>query len=502
MSVYTDYNEFKEAIRSAYQDNWDEIFSYLGISPKRRIMGSYTYYDASPLCHQEKTPSVQEYPTTLYCHGCGESHDIFKVCEMASGKEFKTIAQELGERKGITFEYPKEENKKFNTNKNQNKIDYRHDKIQMIYAVFMRLTHHFLFQSSKSEPFRDYLKNRSLDLSFLETLQFKLNKDKMIMGCGCVPLDENSATEMKKHMLSIIKDNVADSGINTMEDLDEALKIAELINDKGNFKLMGRVVFVCVSQGKVVNVYGRKISDNDDYPKHLYLKLENHGFYNFDDARKNSRVVFAECIIDALSLMQYGIPSISTFGVGGWKSDVCLKLLRTSRINLLIMGYDKDKISIITKSDEYKHHSVILKHLGPAGAKAAIRTGREIENSTHVKVRILDIPYDTSNGEEGKNDINNFIIKVNDKSKEEKIALLEEMMIQAKDVDTTELLVTLEIMTKNEPYYGEQDISEVVMKSLNAMHVVNAHHVLKVVANKFKLPFELLLTYQMMLTRA
>jgi hypothetical protein len=498
MTIYNDFNQFKEAVRSAYENCWSDVFNYAGISPKNLKTGNYTYYEGTQICHKEKSPSVQEFPTTLYCRSCKQSFDIYALCAHATGKDFSTILKELGEIKGITFEQPKTEDNHKKDNE-VDKVNIYSEVNQLLFAMFMSFSNHFLFKAANGEPFREYLQKRNLKLDYLESLEFKLGKKK-VKGCGCVPMGANSSQELKKHMLNTLQNaNLSKYEITTMEKLDEVLKSIELINDNGNFKLMGRVVFAVVLQEKIVNIYGRKISKDskDTSPPHLYLKLENHGFYNFDDTRKKDYGVYVECIIDAISLMQFGINAFSTFGVGGWKSELCLKLLRNSNLKVLYTSYDKDKIKLVENLTEYIHYSNILQRIGPAGMKNAIKTGREIAKQTDIKVRVIDLPYDIVDGVEDKNDVNNIVIKMSNETDAEVLDYFLSLMSDSKDVDTSELLLMLEIMDKNKKYYNEQDYSEVITEVLKKTEFINLQRVLKEVAKKIEIPYEWLLINQL-----
>lgn len=498
MQIFNDFTAFKEAVRNAYSNNWEDVFNYCGITPSKSMVGSYVYYDGTPICHKEKSPSVQEYPTTLFCHACGESYDIYKLCEMATGKEFSTILNELAEKQGMKYEdISRKDERKNKPAENNGQLTYTSPIVQMVYAAFMSVTHHFLMNASTGQPYRDYLQSRHIKLDFLKTYQFKLSNHLMMPASGCVPFSENASKEIKKHMLSLIS-NVKDSGINSLEQLEKILKVSKLINKNGNFKLLGRVIFPIVLHGKVVNIYGRKISEDNDYPKHFYLELENHGFYNYDEARKKEYAVGAECIIDAVSLLQYGINTMSTFGVGGWKTDLCIRMLEKSKIKTWYSAYDQDLISEIESIDEYHHHSTLLKYLGPAGTKSAIKVSKEIVDNSNITVRILNLPYDTkSDGSEAKNDINNLVCKLNIDDSIEFQKYFQKLIKEARDFDSTELLLKLKIMEKNSEFYSEHDKMDVILDKLNNMHIINAHHVLNIVSKEYNLPYQLLLTYQM-----
>lgn len=500
MTVYQDFNEYVRAVKNAYSNQWEEVFSILGISPKKSTVSSYTYYDGTSICHKEDTPSVQEFPESLFCHACDESMDILEIANRVNGMSVMDALKEFGERKGISYEPPKNGNYKKNNNYEK---PYNKDVIQMVYNLFMKLTNQILFNSTAGKPFRDYLVSRGLNLEYLKNLEFEVknkNNKRKIPAVGCVPLGQKSSLELKKMMFSVIQSSKIE-GIQTLDDLEKLLHEAKLLNKNGNFKLMGRCVFSIVLQQRVVNLYGRKISDKDDFPKHLYLALENHGFYNFDEARKFDYVVFSESIIDALSLMQLGINTISTFGVGGWKPEICIKLLNSSKIKLVYFAFDKDKIAKIKSLEEYKHHTTMLKSLGPAGMKNAIKVAREIEQLSNIKCRMVDIPYDKDeNGEDDKNDINSMVSKMlKQYSAEQIVSYFHQLMKKAQDCDTTELLLKLEIMNVNREYYTQLDCAEVVMEALDNFHVINAGRVIKLVASKYQLPFELLLNYQLLL---
>ncbi len=81
------------------------------------------------------------------------------------------------------------------------------------------------------------------------------------------------------------------------------IEAAGLVNRRGLDSFFGRVTFPLVEDGKVVNVYGRSLSNNY---RHMYLPARRDVIFNIDHVEGDSAIL-TESVIDTLTLVALGI---------------------------------------------------------------------------------------------------------------------------------------------------------------------------------------------------
>lgn len=124
-------------------------------------------------------------------------------------------------------------------------------------------------------------------------------------------------------------------------ELIEQLQAIGILNARGNEIFYGRVVVpIFDASGNVVTLYGRRLSD--DEPKHLYLRGERRGVFNFVAAKASQSLILVESIFDAMSFWSAGFRNvISLYGKDGWTSDH-ETLVRESGVMEIILALDGD----------------------------------------------------------------------------------------------------------------------------------------------------------------
>lgn len=144
--------------------------------------------------------------------------------------------------------------------------------------------------------------------------------------------------------------------------LDE-IKTAGLVNRRGLDAFFGRVTFPLAEGGKVINVYGRSLSNRY---RHMYLPGSRDVIFNIENVRGDSAVL-TESIIDALSLM--------ALGVGNAVSSMTVNLA-ARQVKILVRRFSR--IAIVFDGD--------------ASGQAGARTARDSLSRNGIKARIIDMP--------------------------------------------------------------------------------------------------------------
>jgi DNA primase len=119
-------------------------------------------------------------------------------------------------------------------------------------------------------------------------------------------------------------------------DLSE-IESAGLVNRRGLDALFGRVTFPLVEDGRVVNVYGRSLSDRY---KHMYLPARRDVIFNIEGIDGDC-VILTESIIDTLSLVACGLENaVAALSAHLTKRQVEMLAVRFSNICVAFDGDD------------------------------------------------------------------------------------------------------------------------------------------------------------------
>lgn len=131
-----------------------------------------------------------------------------------------------------------------------------------------------------------------------------------------------------------------------------------IIRDSGHEHLSGCVVFPILQEGRVCEIYGRRIVKAvRNAPEHLYLPGPHAGVWNADGVRSARQWLLCEALIDALSLWCHGFHGVTaSYGVNGFTLDHWA-LLKQSQPERILICYDND----------------------PAGNKAANELAQQLE---------------------------------------------------------------------------------------------------------------------------
>jgi len=127
---------------------------------------------------------------------------------------------------------------------------------------------------------------------------------------------------------------------------EEAAQRAGLFSQKGNFLFADRAIVPVTYHGRIVNLYGRVLRP-DGIPKHIYCCGDTDppmpaALWNLDECRRGKEVFITESIIDAMTLIDRGIPSVvAAFGTQGL-NDARVQLLKRSRVEKVSLVFDNE----------------------------------------------------------------------------------------------------------------------------------------------------------------
>src|SRR6185437_3959285 len=104
------------------------------------------------------------------------------------------------------------------------------------------------------------------------------------------------------------------------------------------------VVPVFDEQGRVAEVYGRKITPNlrPGTPLHLYLPGPHHGVWNWEALAASREVILCEALIDAMTFWCAGYRNVTaSYGVEGFTDDH-LEAFKRHGVERILIAYDHD----------------------------------------------------------------------------------------------------------------------------------------------------------------
>ena len=120
------------------------------------------------------------------------------------------------------------------------------------------------------------------------------------------------------------------------------LKALGLVKKSGREHFSGCLVFPILDHaGKVVHMYGRSISKTSKVP-HLYLPGSHKSVWGRKASRVYDEIILAECILDALSLVQAGVKNVQAlYGTNGF-TETHMAILKADRVKTIILALDND----------------------------------------------------------------------------------------------------------------------------------------------------------------
>ena len=118
-----------------------------------------------------------------------------------------------------------------------------------------------------------------------------------------------------------------------------------VLRESGHEHFNGSLVIpVMDAQGRVTEVYGRKITDNlrPGTPQHLYLPGPHRGIWNSAALAASKEIILCESLLDALTFWCAGYRHVTTsYGIEGFTAEHLLALRQYGTERILI-AYDRD----------------------------------------------------------------------------------------------------------------------------------------------------------------
>ncbi|WP_420607460.1 CHC2 zinc finger domain-containing protein [Novosphingopyxis sp.] len=118
-----------------------------------------------------------------------------------------------------------------------------------------------------------------------------------------------------------------------------------VLRDSGHEHLRGSLVVpIRNGNGRVVNLYGRKIRDNlrKGTPDHLYLPGPHKGVLNLPAFAASEEMILAEAALDALTFWCAGYRNVTTAWGAGGLTDEIVAALTSHKIKRVLIAYDRD----------------------------------------------------------------------------------------------------------------------------------------------------------------
>jgi DNA primase catalytic core len=119
-----------------------------------------------------------------------------------------------------------------------------------------------------------------------------------------------------------------------------------ILRESGHEHFNGSIVFpIFDSTGAVVEVYGRKITQNlrEGTPDHLYLPGEHRGVWNEEALIASKEIILCESLIDALTFWVAGFRNVTaSYGVNGFTADHRAAFAQHGTTRVYI-AYDRDE---------------------------------------------------------------------------------------------------------------------------------------------------------------
>ncbi len=128
--------------------------------------------------------------------------------------------------------------------------------------------------------------------------------------------------------------------------LREQLQAVGILRESGHEHFNGSLVVpIFDAQGRVVEMYGRKINDHlrKGTPHHLYLPGPHRGVFNIDAFFASKELILCESLIDALTFWCAGFRNVTcSYGIEGFTEEL-KEALKTHGTRKVMIAYDRDE---------------------------------------------------------------------------------------------------------------------------------------------------------------
>ena len=247
--------------------------------------------------HSEKTPSFSVTPATnlFHCFGCDAAGDAFNFLMKLDGIDFPEAVRRLsGTPHNGVHPHSTESAPDITTPENQN----------LLRSVLAAYTENL----KRSKEAQEYLRSRGL----------------------FSPLLIESGTGYSNGKLET-----------PVKEREKLCAIGILRKTDSSFveRFTGSLVFQATENGKITQIYGRRITESQ--VEHMLLPLKHRGFFN-ENALSYPEIILCESALDTFSLLIHGHTNVcGVFGANGL-NETHVEILRTRGVQKVYLAYDND----------------------------------------------------------------------------------------------------------------------------------------------------------------
>ncbi|PHR44301.1 MAG: DNA primase [Fluviicola sp.] len=286
----------------------ETVLSHYGLSPDKNGMIKCPF-------HNDKTPSMQIYPktNTVFCFSsnCDLNGKGIDQIDFILHKEKCTKHEAIIKAKSMLGEIPQT-----NIPKPQPQTPNNNGQDLARIAILSKLMAEAQKSIVRSTKGKDYLDQRSL---LLENAEIGYLMERF----------HNSWNEIQKQ-------SAIDVGI---------------LNKRKN-GMLSPVFKNCIvfpiknKDGRIINIYGRSITESTNTARHFYLKGAHQGIYPNYPRREARHLILTESIIDARSLIQIkdleNYEVIALYGTNGLTSEIKSAIQELKELEEVILFFDGD----------------------------------------------------------------------------------------------------------------------------------------------------------------
>jgi DNA primase len=187
--------------------------------------------------------------------------------------------------------------------------------------MLLRVMDYYVETAKRSPEIAGYLERRGLAPAILE--QFHIGFANRTLGLRLPAKNRQEGAELRERLQ----------------------KTGILRASSGHEHFNGSLVIpVFDSEGRIVEMYGRKITDGlrKGTPLHLYLPGPHRGVWNLDAVRQSKEIILCEALIDALTFWSNGYQNVTaSYGVEGFTRDH-LEVFKAFGTERVLIAYDRD----------------------------------------------------------------------------------------------------------------------------------------------------------------
>ncbi|HHH43902.1 MAG TPA: toprim domain-containing protein, partial [Gammaproteobacteria bacterium] len=117
-----------------------------------------------------------------------------------------------------------------------------------------------------------------------------------------------------------------------------------LLRSSGHEHFRGSLVIPVINDGRVLEIYGRKVRDDlrKGTPRHLYLPGPHQGVFNVEAFAGAKEIILCESLLDALTFWSAGYRNVTcSYGVEGFTKQH-LQAFTDHSIERVLIAYDRD----------------------------------------------------------------------------------------------------------------------------------------------------------------